>query len=69
MQMRDLKTLPGVYIISAAIVWAAILIASAMVLGAADFQKLLPILGLGAVCFVILVPAVWQTQQSKHLQH
>jgi len=67
--MRGLKTLPGVYVISAAIVWAVIFMASALVLGAADFQKMLPILGGGAVYFVILVPGghVWRRQQSDHL--
>jgi hypothetical protein len=56
-------------VISAALVWATIIMASALVLGATDFQKMLPILAGGAVYFVILVPGgyMWRRQQSKSL--
>ena len=47
------------YLASAAIVWAAILAAAALILrGTPQFGQLLPILGAGAVWFVVIVPGV-----------
>jgi hypothetical protein len=69
--MRGFKTFREVYIISAALGWAAIIMASATVVGATDFQKLLPILIGGAGYFLILVPGaydMWQRRKSNHLQ-
>ncbi len=46
------------YTLAAAIVWAAILIASALILGGTPyFGQMLPILGGGAAFFVVILPA------------
>jgi hypothetical protein len=53
----DLRT----YTIGAAIVWAALLLAAALVLqGTPHFGQLLPVLAGGAVWFVVLVPGSWK---------
>ncbi len=46
------------YALAAAIVWAAILVASAIILGGTPyFGQMLPILGGGAAFFVVILPA------------
>lgn len=46
------------YVLAAAIVWVAILITSALVLGGSPyFGQMLPILGGGAAFFVVILPA------------
>ena len=45
------------YLIGAAIVWAAIWVATASVLDDHAFNDMIPILGGGTVFFVVLVPA------------
>ncbi|HEX2348717.1 MAG TPA: hypothetical protein VHI51_09810 [Ktedonobacterales bacterium] len=50
----------ALYLLGAAIVWAGIFIAVAVVLqGTPYFGQLLPILGGGAVYFVVLVPMLF----------
>jgi len=44
------------YVIAAAVVWAAIWVATASVAGD-EFDDMIPILGGGTVFFIILVPA------------
>jgi hypothetical protein len=46
------------YVLAAAIVWAAILVATSLVLaGTPQFGTMLPILGGGAAFFVVILPA------------
>ena len=53
----DTRNQRRTYLISAATVWAAILIASAVILrGTPYFSQMLPVLGGGAVWFVVLAP-------------
>jgi hypothetical protein len=55
------------YCLAAAIVWAAILVASALVLGSTPyFGQMLPILGGGAAFFVVILPAgVFRQNQAR----
>ncbi len=55
------------YVLVAAIVWAAILVASALILaGSPYFGQLLPILGGGAAFFVVILPAgVFRRAQAR----
>ncbi|MBX6342792.1 MAG: hypothetical protein IRY97_10065 [Thermomicrobiaceae bacterium] len=54
------------YLIGAAIVWAGIFLASAVVLsGTGQFGRMLPILGGGAVWFVVLVPPLLRRSQQR----
>jgi hypothetical protein len=54
------------YVIGAAIVWAGILFASALVLqGTPYFSQMLPIVSGGAVWFVVIVPGAWQRQRAR----
>lgn len=47
------------YLAGAVIVWVAILLAAALILGGTSlFAQLLPILGAGAIWFVVIVPGV-----------
>jgi hypothetical protein len=47
------------YLAGAVIVWVAILLAAALILrGTPQFGQLLPILGAGAIWFVVIVPGV-----------
>ena len=58
-QMSRICITRAVYILSSAIVWAAIIGASGVLLrGSPHFVQMLAILGGGAVWFVILVPTV-----------
>ena len=50
----------GTYILAAAIVWAGILVATALVLqGTSYVPQVLPILGGGAIWFLVIVPGAW----------
>lgn len=47
------------YLAGAVIVWVAILLAGALILrGTPQFGQLLPILGAGAIWFVVIVPGI-----------
>jgi hypothetical protein len=68
--MFQSKKPQGMYLIGAAIVWAAIFIALAIVLsGTVYFAQVLPILSGGAVYFILLVPGgyAWERQKSRPL--
>ena len=53
------------YTIGAAIVWAGILLATAVVLaGTPYFAQLLPILGGGIAWFVVMVPGAWSRPRT-----
>jgi hypothetical protein len=57
---------PGTYTLGAAIVWAGIFLASALVLqGTPYFAQLLPILAGGAVWFVVLVPGAMARRAAR----
>lgn len=59
----DIDKARNAYLIGATIVWAGIIFASAMVLQGTDkFAQMLPILGGGAVWFVILVPTLFRAR-------
>jgi hypothetical protein len=45
------------YVIAAAVVWAAIWVATSAVLADNEFNDMIPILGGGTVFFIVLVPA------------
>lgn len=68
--MRVTRTFTSAYLIGAAIVWAGLFMASAIILaGTPYFAQMLPILSGGAVFFVILVPGAFfrkrrETRQS-----
>lgn len=63
--MLDMVRLRRSYVIAAAIVWVAILIAAAVVLRDSPYLgSMLPILGGGAVFFVVLVPG-WLFRGGK----
>jgi hypothetical protein len=52
------------YAIGAVIVWVAIIAATAVVLaGTPYFAQVLPIVGGGAVWFVVIVPATWARRE------
>jgi len=54
------------YVLGAAIVWAGISVASAVLFqGTPRFAQLLPILSGGAVWFVVIVPGAWQRQPAR----
>jgi hypothetical protein len=54
------------YVLGAAIVWAGIFIASALLLqGTLYFSQMLPILSGGAVWFVVIVPGAGQRQRAR----
>ena len=53
----DIRGMLRIYLVATVIVWVAIIFASAMVLSGTDYLgRMLPILGGGAVFFVILLP-------------
>ena len=45
------------YTVSAAILWAAIWIATAIAIDASAFDEMIPILGAGTALFVVVLPA------------
>ena len=47
----------NLYVIAAAVVWAAIWVATGAVLADNEFDDMIPILGGGTVFFIVLVPA------------
>jgi hypothetical protein len=54
------------YLLGAAILWAGIFLASAIVLqGTPYFSQMLPILSGGAVWFVVIVPGAWQRERAQ----
>ena len=56
----------NLYVIASAIVWAAIIAAAAVVLrGTPYLGKILPILGGGAVWFVIITPAAFRKKRPS----
>ena len=58
----------GIYVISSAIVWAAIIGTSGVLLrGSPYFTQMLVILGGRAVWSVILVPAVLESRRSRSI--
>jgi hypothetical protein len=52
------------YVIAAAVVWAAIWVATAGVLADNEFDDMIPILGGGTVFFIVLVPAALFRKRS-----
>jgi hypothetical protein len=53
------------YTVGAAIVWAGILLAAAVMLaGTPYFAQLLPILGGGVAWFVVIVPGAWSRRRA-----
>lgn len=54
--MPELKKIRNRYVIAAAVVWAAIWVATSVVADDA-FDEMIPILGGGTVFFIVLVPA------------
>lgn len=60
----DHERLLRTYLIGAVIVWVGILFASAIILKGTDqFAQMLPILGGGAVWFVLLVPQLLRRRE------
>ena len=54
------------YAIGAAIVWAGILLATAVVLaGTPYFAQMLPVLGGGIAWFVVIVPGAWSRPRTS----
>ena len=57
--MQDTAGFKQSYLISAVIVWVSIIIASALILrGTSYFSQMLPVIGGGAVWFVVIVPGI-----------
>jgi hypothetical protein len=56
----------GTYIRGAAIVWAGILLATALILlDTPYFPQVLPVLGGGVVWFLLIVPGAWRRSSSS----
>jgi hypothetical protein len=51
-------------VIAAAVVWAAIWVATATVVADSEFDDMIPILGGGTVFFIVLVPAALFRKRS-----
>ena len=61
------RTFQRAYLIGSVIVWVALWLASAVILqGTPYFAQMLPILGIGMVWFIILIPGLffWGWQKS-----
>ena len=58
-RMQDTAGFRRSYLISAVIVWVSIIVASALILrGTSYFSQMLPVIGGGAVWFVVIVPGI-----------
>jgi hypothetical protein len=63
--MHDLQTFRRAYLIGSVIVWVGILLATSITLAGTPYlAPMIPILGGGAVWFVVIIPGVMYRRRS-----